>query len=146
MDEIGVVSKTDGIHATVSVTRKSACEHCTTGTCKVSEDKTVIEALNTEGAEVGQTVKVTLEPYTYMAGTMVFYGIPALALVAGAIIGKEYMSPMFPSIDPDGVSAIFSFGALALSFIIVKLWSMKAAKETRYQAIITEILQNHIEK
>jgi len=143
MDETGVVTKVDGVTAHVLVEKKSACEHCTAGTCHLSGDKARIEAINEAGAKVGQLVRVHIRDYTYVAGSLFFYGIPALALLAGAIIGKEAIAGLFPGFDSDGISAITAFACLGLSLIIVKLWSRKAEKKTAYQPVVEEVLDEH---
>jgi positive regulator of sigma E activity len=106
----------------------------------VSDGGASIEALNQAGARVGQLVRVSFMSYTYVKGTFLFYGLPALALIAGAIVGKEVFASRFPGIEPDGVAAIFGFGAFALSFVLVKILSSKASKQTKYKPIIDRIL------
>jgi len=99
-----------------------------------------IEALNKAGAAVGQTVKVMIHTVTYMKGSMVIYGIPALFLVIGAVFGKEFMPRFFPSVDADILSAVCGFSFLLISFILVKLWSESQAKRTESMPVIEEIL------
>lgn len=139
MEETGVVKSIQGPFSVVLVTKKSACEHCTAGTCHLSDDGAELEALNEAGAQVGQRVRVILRPMDYVKGSMMVYGIPALALIIGAIVGKEYGPRIIP-LDADLVSAIFAFGSLGLSLLLVKLWLRSAEKETKYRPVITEIL------
>ena len=143
MDETGVVTKVDGVTAYVLVEKKSACEHCTAGTCDLSGQGALIEAINEAGAQVGQRVRVHLRDYTYVSGSLFFYGIPALALIAGAILGKEFLASLFPGMDPEGVSAITAFSCMGLSLIVVKLWSRGAEKKTAYQPVVEEVLDEH---
>lgn len=142
MEEIGIVKSLAGSFATVSVERKSACDQCKAG-CRVTDSGAEIEALNLAKAKIGQKVRVVMKPYTYLKGSIIIYGIPALALIIGAIIGKEFLSslPPFVGFDPDIVSAISGFGAFILSFLIVKLWSGKLEKKIEYKPVIQEILE-----
>ncbi len=140
MEEIGIVKSIEGPLSTVVVEKKSMCEHCTAGTCLITEGGAELEALNEAGAVVGQKVRVELRSYSYLKGSMMVYGLPALALVAGAIVGKEMVGSRLWGLDPDLVSAIFAFGAFALSFVFVKLWAMGAEKKTIYRPVIKEIL------
>lgn len=140
MDEIGIVKNIDGVIAIVFVERKSACDSCKAG-CKVSDSGAEIEAINNAKASVGQKVKVVMKPYSYLKGSMLVYGIPALALIIGAIIGKEFLSVYFKNVDPDITSAISGFALFILSFVIVKLWSSRLEKKTEYKAVIAEILE-----
>jgi positive regulator of sigma E activity len=99
-----------------------------------------IEALNKAGAITGQKVRVMVHTYTYMKGSMVIYGFPALMLVIGAVIGKEAMPGFFPSLDTDSLSAIFGFSFLIASFILVKIWSGTQTRNTSSTPVIEEIV------
>ena len=140
IEEIGVVTSIEGLTARVDVPKKSTCEGCTAGTCITGEQSMEIIAVNKAGAKVGQKVKVLVHSYAYMRGTMIVYGIPALALVLGAVFGKEAMPGFFGGTDPDTLSAIFGFGFLALSVIGVKIWSNRETSNTELTPVIEEIL------
>jgi sigma-E factor negative regulatory protein RseC len=140
MEEIGVVKSISGAMATVSVDRKSACEQCAAG-CKITGSGAEIEAVNRAKAEVGQKVRVELKPYAYLKGSIIVYGLPALALIIGAVAGKEFFSGLFPAVDPDTMSAIFGFGAFITSFVLIKFWSVRAEKKTELKPVIEEILE-----
>lgn len=140
MEEIGVVKSVSGIMAVVAVEGKSACEQCKLG-CKITDSGAELEAFNQAGAAVGQRVRIGLKPYSYLKGSVIAYGLPAAALIVGAIVGKEFVSPILGALDPDLVSAIFGFGAFLLTFVIVKLWSGKVEKTMEYTPVIEEILE-----
>lgn len=140
MDEVGIVKSINGAIAVVSVERKSACDSCKAG-CNVSDSGVEIEAFNKAKAAVGQKVRVKMEPYLYLKGSILIYGMPAIALIIGAIIGKEYLSGFFKGSDPDIVSAISGFGMLILSFIAVRLLSARLEKKTEYKPVIEEIIE-----
>jgi len=140
MEEIGVVKSTSGVLAIVSVERKSACEQCSGG-CKITDAGAEFEAINRARAVKGQKVKVVLRPYSYLKGSVVVYGLPALALILGAIAGKEFFSGVFYPMDPDIVSAIFGFSAFILAFLVVKIWSVRIERKTAYKPVIEEILE-----
>jgi sigma-E factor negative regulatory protein RseC len=139
-EEIGIVKSVNGVLAVVNVPRKSACDGCTAG-CKMDEQFMEIEAFNQAGAKVGQTVRVTMKSFTYTKGTLVVYGLPAIALVLGAVFGKEAMGRFFPHADPDILSAVFGFGAFIVSFFVVKIWSGKANKKVKSKPIVEEVLE-----
>jgi len=140
IEEIGIVTSTEGRTAHVNVPKKSTCEGCTAGTCTTGEQSMEIIAFNKAGAETGQKVKVLIHSSAYMKGTIIIYGIPALALVAGAVFGKEVMPELFIGTDPDILSAIFGFGFMGLSFVGVKIWSNLNADKTESGPVIEEIL------
>ena len=140
VEEIGVVISVDGLTARVNVPKKSACEGCTAGVCITGEQSMEIVAVNKAGAKAGQRVKVSIRSNVYMKGTMIIYGVPALALVLGAVFGKEVMAGFFIGTDPDMLSAIFGFGFLLLSFAVVKIWANLAAQKTESGPVIEEII------
>jgi sigma-E factor negative regulatory protein RseC len=139
-EEIGIVKSVDGKVAKVDVPKKNACDGCTLGTCKEDEQSMEIEAFNQAGAEAGQKVKVIIRSYTYMKGTMLIYGVPALALVIGAVLGKELFSVFFAGIDPDILSAISGFSLFVISFIIIRIWTNIVGKRVESKPVIEEIL------
>jgi sigma-E factor negative regulatory protein RseC len=140
IEEIGIVTSTDGTTAHVNVPKKTACEGCTAGTCTAGEQSMEIVAFNKAGAEAGQKVKVLIHSSAYMKGAMIVYGIPALAMVLGAVFGKEFMPELLTGRDPDILSAIFGFGFLVLSFVGVKIWSNLKGDNTETRPVIEEIL------
>jgi sigma-E factor negative regulatory protein RseC len=141
VEEVGLVKRVDGDLATVAIEKKNSCEGCSLKVCKPDEQHMEIEALNSAHAVVGQKVKVALKSYSYLRNSSVIYGIPALALVLGAVAGKEVVSTFFANSDPDIVSAFSGFGAFALSFLCIKLWSLKAGAKTALKPVIEEILE-----
>jgi sigma-E factor negative regulatory protein RseC len=142
VEEVGVIINVEGIVATVSVQKRGACEGCTLRSCKPGEGAMLIQALNPVDARVGQKVRVVMKPYTYLKGSIILYGIPAFALIAGAVIGKELFASHFNTIDPDTLSAVFGFGASAASFLAVKLWRGRKGKKAELKPVIEEILEN----
>jgi len=140
MDEIGIVKSLNGNLARVAVERKSACDQCKAG-CELTEGGAEMEAVNEAGAKIGQRVRVAVKPFTYLKGSIYVYGIPALTLVLGAIIGKEMLPSFFKNYDPDTLSAISGFGAFLISIVAVKIWSTHAEKKIQYKPVIEEIIQ-----
>jgi sigma-E factor negative regulatory protein RseC len=141
MEEVGTIKSTDGLFAVVCIPRKSSCEGCSLKICKPEEQFMEIEALNAAKADVGQKVRVVMNSYSYMKSAGIVYGIPALALVLGAVAGKEIFSRYLPGFDPDIISAMFGFGGFILAFIVIRLWTDNAAKRTESKPVIEEILE-----
>jgi sigma-E factor negative regulatory protein RseC len=84
IEEIGVVTKTEGVTAKVAVQKKGTCEGCAVkGVCETQGEGTEIEAFNPVNAKVGQTVKVSIKPQVYLRGTILVYGIPLVILLQG---------------------------------------------------------------
>jgi len=136
-----VIVSIHGLTAKITVPRRTACEGCTAGTCKPGEQFMELEALNPIKAHVGQTVRVVMKPYSYLRGSLIVYGIPALALVIGSILGKEVFSTYFEGVDPDVVSACFGFGACIIFFFFVKIWSTRIGKKQELKPVIEEVIE-----
>lgn len=142
MEEVGVVIKTEGIMARVRVQKSGACEACAAaGTCKPSEETAELEVFNPLRAKAGQTVKLVLKPQLYLKASIIVYGLPVIALIGGAILGKNIGELYFKGIDSDLLAAAFGFGALIISFMVIKLWSNKIEKKEEYRPVIEEIIQ-----
>jgi sigma-E factor negative regulatory protein RseC len=143
MQETGIVREVVGPKAIVAVQKQSGCESCPGGSvCKsLGAGEGLVEALNEARANVGDSVKISFKPYTYLKGSILVYGLPALMLIIGAVIGKEYLPNIITGIDPDIASAIGGFGLFIFSFIIMKILSNRFEAKKEYMPVITEILK-----
>ncbi|RMG72442.1 MAG: hypothetical protein D6710_04795 [Nitrospirae bacterium] len=140
MEEIGVVKSVEGMIAKVVVERKSICDKCTEGKCLLTDGGAIIEAFNQVKAKEGQRVRVVFRPYSYLKGSVLIYGIPALMLIVGAIIGREVLS-RFIEMDADLLSAIGGFSLLIITFIIVRIITARVEKNIEYKPVIEEIIE-----
>ena len=99
-----------------------------------------MEAYNYVDARVGDTVRVVFKSSNYLRGTMLVYGLPSLMLIIGAVLGKEYLSRVFPAADSEVISAGSGFGFLVITFLAIKLWSNTFEHKKEYMPIIEEIM------
>ncbi len=142
IEETGIVIKTEGMIATVRVQKRGSCEGCAArGVCEPSEEGMEIEALNPVQAKVGQTVEVSITPQTYLKSAIYIYGLPLVALIAGAIIGKNLGDLYIKGINSDLVAAIMGFGSFFITFLFMRLWSKKAETKSEYKPIIERIIK-----
>jgi len=142
IEETGVVIHTDGEVARVLLQRMEGCERCTTqGVCRPSQDGMEIEAFNPIGAKVGERVKIAIKSEVYLKGSMIAYGLPLIALISGAILGKNIGDAYFKEMSPDITAAILGFAFLITTFIIIKIWGKKAKTKTEYKPIIEEVVR-----
>ncbi len=142
MEEIGVVKRIDGVVAQVLVERKSICDKCTEGKCHLIDGGAIIEAFNQVKAKEGQRVRVVFKPYSYLKGSILIYGVPALALILGAIFGKEFLSDFIKAFDPDLLSAITGFGLFVIAFIAIRFITKNMEKKVEYKPVVEEILDS----
>lgn len=141
IEETGVVTKIDGMTAKVIVQKRGTCDGCAAkGVCETTTEGMEIDALNPVNAQVGQTVKVAINPRTYLKGTMVVYGIPLVALIGGAIAGKNIADRFMPGTSSDLVAVIAGFGALVVSFVLIKVFSRGSEEKAENKPVIEEII------
>lgn len=143
MEEVGVVSETNGVTAKVVLKKKGACEGCAVkGTCEPTENGMEIEAMNTVNAQPGQTVRVNIGAYTYLKSSMIAYGMPLVFFIAGAIFGKNAGEKYFANLNSDLVAAIAGFAALAISILFIKMFLSRADSKKKYRPYIEEIIDS----
>lgn len=142
MEETGVVKEIIGSKAMVIVQRQDGCKSCPGGSvCKgTGGEESAVEAVNEANALPGDTVRIVFKQFSYAKGAVLVYGIPALMLIIGAIIGKEYISKMLPGTEPDLVSVISGFGLFIFSFIMMKFILKRYEGKKEYMPVIEEIV------
>ena len=139
IEEEGIVAEIEGDIAKVAVLKKSACEQCAaSGVCHPG-DQEYLEASNPLGAKKGQKVKIVLAPQIYLKASIILYGIPMAALIAGAIVAKNLALKAGAQ-----NSDLWAFGAgmicLFISFLFIRSYNNKVEKTEKYKPMIVEIL------
>lgn len=141
VEEIGTIKFVDGNIATVILPKKNACEGCTMKMCKPGQQTMEIKALNSINALPGQKVRVIFKSNLYLKGSIIAYGIPAIALLAGAIAGREVFSRLLGEYNPDLISALSGFIACFISVLFIKFWSLKSSGNVK--PVIEEVLEDN---
>jgi len=140
IEEEGIVAEVHGSVARVEILKKSACEKCSaSGTCHPG-DEDLMEADNPLGAVKGQKVKVVLAPQIYLKASIILYGIPMVAMVAGAILGKNAGIAYSGEPNSDLWAFIAGMTCLVISFYFIRLYNNKVEKTREYKPVIVEIL------
>ncbi len=142
IEEEGIVAEVEDGIAKVMILRKSACESCAAaGVCHPgSGDQSYMEATNPLGAKKGQKVKVVLAPQIYLKASIILYGVPMVALIAGAIIGKN-LGLIYGTEENSDLWAFFAGMALmAFSFVFIRQYNKKVEKTQQYKPVIVEIM------
>lgn len=141
MEETGTVVRIEDGRAYVSVERKSGCEACPASSiCRPSDEGIIIEAINAIDAKMGDKVRILIKPYTYIKGSVIVYGVPALALILGAILGKE-LFPSFINGDPEILSAVGGLLFFMVSFAIVSLYTRMKSGKKEFTPVIVKIIE-----
>ena len=131
--EEGTVTKIEGNKAWLRVERSEMCDCCgSRGVCQTlgGSKNMEAEALNTAGAKVGDRVLLQIKPGVLLKISLIFYMIPVVALVIGAIIGMKVGTNI--NSDPEIFSALFGISAAGLSFLVIKLIANHLNKKRDY--------------
>jgi len=139
--EEGTITKIIEDKAQVLVRRSEMCDCCgsksvchTLGGGKNME----AEAFNTVGGKVGDRVLLRIESKTIWKISLIFYIIPVVALVLGALLGMNIGNKT--NSDPELFSALFAILATGLSFFIIKLLAKRLNKNRDYFPEIVKII------
>ena len=140
IEEEGMVAEVEGDIAKVAILKKSACEQCAaSGVCHPG-DQEFLEAANPLGAKQGQKVKVVLAPQVYLKASIILYGIPMTAMIAGAIIAKNLTLPLVGDSRSDLWAFVSGVVCTAVSFLFIRSYNNKVQKTQKYKPMIVEIL------
>jgi sigma-E factor negative regulatory protein RseC len=142
IEEEGIVVETEGDLAKVAVLKKSACEACAAaGVCHPGgADDSYLEASNPLGARKGEKVKVVVAPQMYLKASIILYGVPMAALIAGAILGKNVAGRYGASGNSDLWAFLAGMACLGISFFFIRMYNKKVERTAEYKPMITEIL------
>jgi sigma-E factor negative regulatory protein RseC len=140
IEEEGVVAEIEGNIAKVAVLKKSACEQCSaSGVCHPG-DQDYLEAVNPLNAMKGQKVKVVIAPQMYLKASIILYGIPMAAFIAGAIIAKNIAAQYVGEDTSDLWAFIAGTACTFVSFLFIRAYNKKIEKTQKYKPVIVEIL------
>ena len=129
--------------ALVLCQKNSACAHCSAeGVCHTGDSSQArsVEAYNPLGAVVGDQVRLSVSTRSFLRSSFLLYIVPLIALVCGAVIGKE-IAPLFENgLDANALSAIMGTGLLILSFLLIRLINRRLSKKD-YMPQITAVVR-----
>ena len=145
MREEGVVVEACGDRARIRVERSSACNHCSARTlCRpFGEAYNVMEVANPAAATKGQRVVVAVEPARLMKNSLVVYGIPIVALIAGASLGG-YVWRLRDETDVGALIGAAVF--LGLALVVMRVLDRVAARKVENLPRIIEVLEEQKEQ
>jgi positive regulator of sigma E activity len=144
IEEEGVVVAIEGKNARVAVLKKSACESCAAaGACHPRDtDHNVIVAANPLLADIGQRVQVKLSPYDALQKSVfIRSGIPAAALVFGAILGKNLAFYFGGEAHADNWALLSGVVCTVIAFLLIGKFVKKSEEITEeYTPVIVKLL------
>ncbi len=127
---VGTVTELNGNKAKVVFTRSKACGDCH-ACVSFGSDQAETELANTLGAKVGDRVSIELHSGSVFTASLIMYGIPLVALLAGVLIGS-FISDLF--------TAVFGIGAAVIAFLIIRLFEPKFTKMGKFDPRMIEIV------
>jgi len=133
MEETGKVIKTEGGRAEVEVAVRGECEHCAArGMCNwTGQNTSSVIAVNQAGAVVGDCVILR----TGHAGRsyLIVFGIPALGMVVGVLVGGLLLKQ-------DLWSGILAGVGLVLGLGVIKLIDLAAGRSGKTLPVIVRVI------
>lgn len=131
MRETGKVVNVRGGRAEVEVAARGECEHCSAhGICNWAGTSTrKVLVVNKVGAGVGDLIELEMTEGTGAKTNLLVFGIPALMMAAGVLIGGLVLRK-------DLWSGILSGVGLALGFGIVKVIDIAVHRSGRSLPVI----------
>lgn len=130
----GLVKAIQGSMAVAVTSREEACKHCKArGSCEMlggSGAKAEVKALNTAGAEVGDTVTISLNSSSLLKASFFIYMVPILALIGGIISGF-LLAKVLPLKKELVVGTMALLGMVA-SFVWLKQKAKQLAKRREF--------------
>lgn len=142
IEEQGVVVELKGHQAKVQMKENPACESCAGhGACHAigsifGKRVMVMEALNPEGAQVGQQVIVSFKSEQLPKASFIIFIIPVAGLLAGAILG--YCLNVGGNRDIS--SLIFGILGVTLTFLAIKQYCTRYDRDTSYRPTIIKVV------
>lgn len=126
--------------ALISVRANEACDGCEACGHGTNDSEQHLEALNSVGADVGDTVEFDMEISSLLSAAFIAYTIPLLTMVGGIYLSLI----LFRSWGMEGLSELFAtlvgFVTLFLTYVIIRKWDPKMRESKRFSAVITRIV------
>lgn len=123
MQTTGTIIELNGETASVAFKRTKACGSCD-ACMRMGSDESLIEIQNTLGAKVGDEVEIMLHGKNLMQASLIMYGAPACALVAGVFAG---------SFINDIAAAAIGLGLAALTYVIIHMLEPKIQRMRQFK-------------
>lgn len=142
MDQYGEVLEVMEERAKIKVKRHSACKGC--GRCGFASDMgkqdMILEVPNPVGAEVGEIVKISVEPKKVILASLLVYIVPVIALIAAMYISQKIAINLGYEEIYEVIGIIFGLGAMAVVFIVLRLLDKKISESQEFKPVISEII------
>jgi sigma-E factor negative regulatory protein RseC len=110
----------------------SGCHGCGTS---------VIDAINTIGAKIGQDVKVEFKSAMYLKSAALVYGLPLVLFIIGVVLGISLFEESGLSVSGELIGAAFGTVLWIVSYFIIRFIDKKFNMSARTGYEIIEIIK-----
>jgi sigma-E factor negative regulatory protein RseC len=138
MREKAIVVANKNERAQVEIKRTSACDGCRG--CSVGKEGRPLRvwAKNPINAKVGQVVEIEINAATFLSATLIVYGIPLLAFLAGIGFGYKVSGLLnITSIEPFAI--LMGIGSMFAGFLGIHLFTKRDEINKRYSSRIVRV-------
>ncbi len=141
MEATGLVKKIDEDSAIVEISEPGDLDQFPQGADGSIRNNGEISVLNFANASVGQRVSIAAKPYSYLKGSLLVYGLPSLALILGAVSSGWILTPFFPGVDHDILSASGGFSFFIIVFLLLRIVLKQREGKGKVCLVIEEIIE-----
>lgn len=142
IEESARVVATEGKFVWVETQRQSTCGGCAAnqacGTATLAKvlgtRRMRVRALNSDGAQVGDTVVIGLDETALIRGSLAVYAMPLLALFVGGIVGA-LLSDRW-AVDGEALTLGLGVAGLIAGLLWLKGFSRRIRDDSRYQPVV----------
>ncbi len=131
MRQTGKVIELKGKKAVVRFMRSDACGHC--NACfRLGSNEADIDIENALKAKVGDVVGIEMHGKSVLKASLILYGVPLIALLAGAFIGSR-LGDLYSALG----GVLFAAGA----FFILRALEPRFSRMTEFKPRMVEIME-----
>jgi positive regulator of sigma E activity len=112
--------------ATVELQRGGGCRDCAMRGFCFSKNTPAVFRLHTElKLQVGDEVELEISAQDRVLASLLIFVLPVICLMLGFVLANQFLSELY--------SIIFAFGAMALSFFIIRLCDRKWGEKLKIE-------------
>lgn len=135
--ETGRVIKVEAGKAIIEIEKHSACGNCKAACACMETGLRQIEAADPIGVKLFQTVEISIPDEAAFQASMVLFGIPLAALLAGIVIGNYIGVRIEIENVCEMLGGVFGLG---LSFFIIRAYNNRFKKHAKNQPVIIAVM------
>ncbi len=152
IEESGLVLSSDGDFALVETQRSSSCGSCSAkgacGTAALSKvlgsRRSAVRALNPIGARAGEEVVIGLDESAMTRTSFIFYMLPLLGLIGGAITGQWLGGWLAGAAAAEPYAIGGGIVGLLAGLFGVRRFARRVQRDPRHQPVILRRSEEHL--